>query len=236
MTATSELFISLNLNTNETANLKRELVEHPKIFVEIAEFLTVIDNTSNKFYENIFEQHPDKFLKMFIDWQKRKNTIINQDNNETWKERKLNTDDFKFLEDNHNQFNLNTKSIWDFDNGCTSVQKFVERMQALGNTSSKASLENRVRKSLLKHKLIGYKMGNGSKSSWKLPIWQIDKETGNILNGISDVCTVFNSSGYAVQEFMTSESLLDLKSNAITLLKEGRIKSVVDTAKVYENY
>ncbi|MFK5984830.1 MAG: hypothetical protein QM479_05340 [Pseudomonadota bacterium] len=231
----------LNISKEQSVLLERQISEHPKFFVKIAQYFTLLDSEIEEkgfppnYYDELFKDNPTELLKMLIEWQMKKKTQGDLLCPEFWDKSPLTREEFNLLEENHKAFDVNSVKVWQAEEGCVGVNAFVAKMKSLGNNSTKNSLANMVRDNLTSQKLIGYKQGSGKKSPWSLPIWQIDRHTGGILNGIADVCHIFNSNGYAVQEFMVSNHLGEKNKPPLQLIREGRIRSLISIATEYEN-
>ncbi len=123
-------------------------------------------------------------------------------------------------------------STWEYGDGSVTVAQLAEKIHSHSPNKSKVSIENMLRKGLSDGRIVGFKKNPGIKSSWYLPLWLYDKETGGIIEGVAKLCNMFDSNGLPVQQFVTKATLND-GSIPLDLLRKGKIKKVIALAKSY---
>jgi hypothetical protein len=226
--AINSTFASLkkSLNPTEIDHLLRALTEKPK---EIVRFINFLDSHRGK--DSTLDIPQEALIPQYFEWIKRQaqrpDFSIAAD--------EIPLASRQILEASHARYQALTRNLWSQEGGSGSVDDLLKIMRLHGHRNTKASLATGIRNQLQDKTLIGIKEGSGGKSPWRVPLWQVNKNTGTVYPEIKAVCQVFRDNGFAVLQFMLSNDIEGLANRPFDYLGQNQEDKLLAAAKRYDH-
>lgn len=201
------------------------LTENPKLTNQLFKFISAMKNKDD-----------GNQAKLIEEWLREGETKYTKKAPEgfNWEE-EISEKDYDRLSENNKKFTKNAENIWDLGQGSVTVGELAQYIKRCSNKDIDTSkTEANIRKMLRDERLIGYKLNPGKKSTWYIPLWQVNKKTGQIFDGIRELRSIFSQDSFMLQQFIVTCRERDDGNSMLELLAEGRIEDVISYARIYE--